>query len=78
MCAPQTATQLLQSKTQQTHSRVVAAVIIFNRTWVAMAMISPKDGIEPMGNAMLLNEFLKEHRKVRELETTVVQQRKDF
>jgi hypothetical protein len=29
-------------------------------------------------NAMLLNEFLKEHRKVTELETTVVQQRKDF
>jgi hypothetical protein len=29
-------------------------------------------------NAMLLNEFLKEHRKVRESETTVVQQRKDF
>ena len=29
-------------------------------------------------NAMLLNEFLKEHRKVQELETTVVQQRKDF
>jgi hypothetical protein len=29
-------------------------------------------------NAMLLNEFLKEHRKVPELEATVVQQRKDF
>jgi hypothetical protein len=29
-------------------------------------------------NAMLLNEFLKEYRKVQELETTVVQQRKDF
>jgi Chaperone of endosialidase len=29
-------------------------------------------------NAMLLNEFLKEHRKVQELEATVVQQRKDF
>ena len=28
-------------------------------------------------NAMLLNEFLKEHRKVQELEATVVQQRKD-
>jgi hypothetical protein len=26
----------------------------------------------------LLNQFLKEHRKVTELETTVVQQRKDF
>jgi hypothetical protein len=29
-------------------------------------------------NAMLLNEFLKEHRKVEKLEATVVQQRKDF
>lgn len=29
-------------------------------------------------NAMLLNEFLKEHRKVRELEATVAQQHKDF
>jgi Chaperone of endosialidase len=29
-------------------------------------------------NAMLLNEFLKEHRKVENLEATVVQQRKDF
>jgi trimeric autotransporter adhesin len=29
-------------------------------------------------NAMLLNEFLKEHRKVAELERTVAQQRKDF
>jgi hypothetical protein len=29
-------------------------------------------------NAMLLNEFLKEHRKVQELEATVAQQRKDF
>jgi hypothetical protein len=29
-------------------------------------------------NAMLLNEFLKEHRKVEKLETTVAQQRKDF
>ena len=29
-------------------------------------------------NAMLLNEFLKERRKVQELEATVVQQRKDF
>jgi hypothetical protein len=29
-------------------------------------------------NAMLLNEFLKEHRKVQELEATVVQQQKDF
>ena len=29
-------------------------------------------------NAMLLNEFLKEHRKVSELERTVAQQRKDF
>jgi trimeric autotransporter adhesin len=28
-------------------------------------------------NAMLLNEFLKEHRRVQELETTVAQQRKD-
>ena len=27
---------------------------------------------------MLLNEFLKEHRKVEELEATVTQQRKDF
>ena len=29
-------------------------------------------------NAMLLNEFLKEHRKVEKLEVTVVQQQKDF
>src|SRR4029077_8589371 len=29
-------------------------------------------------NAMLLNEFLKEHHKVEELEATVAQQRKDF
>jgi hypothetical protein len=29
-------------------------------------------------NAMLLNEFLKEHREVQELEATVSQQRKDF
>ena len=29
-------------------------------------------------NAMLLDEFLKEHRKVEELEATVVQQQKDF
>ena len=29
-------------------------------------------------NAMLLNEFLKEHRKVEELETTTMQQRTDF
>jgi hypothetical protein len=29
-------------------------------------------------NAMLLNEFLKEHRKVEKLEVTVTQQRKDF
>jgi hypothetical protein len=29
-------------------------------------------------NAMLLNEFLKEHRKVEELEATVAEQRKDF
>ena len=29
-------------------------------------------------NAMLLNEFLKEHRKLEELEGTVAQQRKDF
>ncbi len=29
-------------------------------------------------NAMLLNEFLKEHRKVEELETTVAQQQKNF
>ena len=27
-------------------------------------------------NAMLLNEFLKEHKKVEQLETTVAQQRK--
>jgi hypothetical protein len=27
---------------------------------------------------MLLNEFLKEHRKVEKLEATVAQQRKDF
>ena len=29
-------------------------------------------------NAMLLNEFLKEHRKVEKLEATVAQQHKDF
>jgi hypothetical protein len=29
-------------------------------------------------NAMLLNEFLKEHRKVEQLEATVAQQHKDF
>jgi len=29
-------------------------------------------------NAMLLNEFLKEHSKVQELEATVVQQQKSF
>src|SRR5262249_39070084 len=29
-------------------------------------------------NAMLLNEFLKEHRKVEKLEATVAQQRKNF
>ena len=29
-------------------------------------------------NAMLLNEFLKEHRKVQELETTVAQQQKQI
>jgi hypothetical protein len=28
-------------------------------------------------NAMLLNEFLKEHTRVQELEATVAQQRKD-
>ena len=29
-------------------------------------------------NAMLLNEFLKEHRKVEKLEATIAQQHKDF
>ena len=29
-------------------------------------------------NAMLLNEFLKEHRKVEALEGTIAQQQKDF
>jgi len=29
-------------------------------------------------NAMLLNEFLKEHREVQELKTTVVQQQKQI
>jgi len=29
-------------------------------------------------NAMLLNEFLKEHHKVENLEVTVAQQQKDF
>jgi hypothetical protein len=29
-------------------------------------------------NAMLLNEFLKEHRKVEKLEATIAQQKKDF
>jgi Chaperone of endosialidase len=29
-------------------------------------------------NAMLLNEFLKEHRKVQELEATIARQQKDF
>jgi hypothetical protein len=29
-------------------------------------------------NAMLLNEFLKEHRKVEDLQTTIEQQQKEF
>jgi hypothetical protein len=29
-------------------------------------------------NAMLLNEFLKEHREVEELKATVAHQRRDF
>jgi hypothetical protein len=29
-------------------------------------------------NAMLLNEFLKEHRKVEKLEATVARQQRDF
>jgi uncharacterized coiled-coil protein SlyX len=29
-------------------------------------------------NAMLLNEFLKEHRKIEKLEVTIARQRKDF
>ena len=29
-------------------------------------------------NAMLLNEFLKEHKKVEQLEASIAQQRKDF
>jgi len=29
-------------------------------------------------NAMLLNEFLKEHRKVQKLQATVLQQQKNF
>jgi hypothetical protein len=29
-------------------------------------------------NAMLLNEFLKEHRKIQGLETTIARQQKDF
>jgi peptidoglycan hydrolase CwlO-like protein len=29
-------------------------------------------------NAMLLNEFLKEHRKVEKLQTAIVQQKKSF
>jgi hypothetical protein len=29
-------------------------------------------------NAMLLNEFLKEHRKVEEQEATITQLKKDF
>jgi len=29
-------------------------------------------------NAMLLNEFLKEHRKVADLQTTAAQQQKEF
>ena len=29
-------------------------------------------------NAMLLNEFLKEHKKVQQLEASLVEQRKDF
>ena len=29
-------------------------------------------------NAMLLNEFLKEHRKVQELETNAAQQQRNF
>jgi hypothetical protein len=31
-----------------------------------------------MVNAMLLNEFLKEHRKVEQLEATVAQQQQSF
>ena len=29
-------------------------------------------------NAMLLNEFLKEHKKVQQVETSLAEQRKDF
>lgn len=29
-------------------------------------------------NTMLLNEFIKEHRKVQDLEATIAQQQKDF
>ena len=29
-------------------------------------------------NAMLLNEFLKEHKRVEELKSAMAQQRKDF
>ena len=29
-------------------------------------------------NALVLNEFLKEHRKVQELEAAIAQQQKDF
>ncbi|PYJ30728.1 MAG: hypothetical protein DME90_02210 [Verrucomicrobia bacterium] len=31
-----------------------------------------------MANAMLVNEFLKEHRKVQEQEATIVQLKKDI
>jgi len=34
--------------------------------------------LNTIGNAMLLNEFIKEHRKVEKLEATIVQQQKDF
>ena len=47
-------------------------------------LVTRDDGGQPQTvrydaiNAMLLNEFLKEHRKVEKLEATVAQQRKDF
>src|SRR4051794_498448 len=38
----------------------------------------PYTGRNEAGNAILVNEFLKEHRKVEQLEATVMQQKHDF
>ena len=48
------------------------------------ALVLPEKGGKPYTvrydavNAMLLNEFLKEHQKVQKLEATVVQQQENF